>query len=212
MRPVLELRSPGLTDHHHLFYVGVIAAAVGDAGDDLMVMVLGWHEFNCCCSYGLFKMFDDVMFLAKGGRTVYLGPVSEVEDYFSGIGLMVPDRINPPDHYMDALEGIAVPLDQPDFDPQNLPVMWMINKGYNIPPDLATQAAELQAGTMRGKSMKNPTEPKRKTSFFQDFLNEVRAFFIVRKDLLISSFQRVENKSGRNTPGFLRQVFIILRR
>ncbi|KAG0607438.1 hypothetical protein M758_8G028500 [Ceratodon purpureus] len=164
-------------------------------------------------SYGLFRMFDDVMFLAKGGRTVYLGPVNEVEHYFSGIGLVVPERINPPDHYMDALEGIAVPLDQPDFDPQNLPVMWMMNKGYNIPSDLAALAAELKSGAPRGKSMKiKKDKEKRKTSFFQDLWTEVRAFAIVRKDLFISSFQRVENKSGRNTPGFLSQFFIILRR
>lgn len=167
---------------------------------------------DCCCSYGLFKMFDDVMFLAKGGRTVYLGPVSEVEDYFSGIGLVVPERINPPDHYMDALEGIAVPLDQPDFDPQNLPVMWLINKGYNIPSDLTIRAAELQSGTKSMNKSRPPKKPKRKTSFFQDFWTEVRAFVIVRKDLFLSSFQRVENKSGRTTPGFLHQFFIILRR
>lgn len=161
-------------------------------------------------SYGLFKMFDDVMFLAKGGRTVYLGPVSEVEDYFAGIGLVVPERINPPDHYMDALEGIVVPPDQPDFDPKNLPVMWMINKGYNIPADLSAMAAEFQRS---GKSMKKPKKkPKRNTTFFQDFWSEIRTFVIVKKDSIMNSFQRVENKSGRVTPGFFSQFFIIFRR
>lgn len=155
-------------------------------------------------------MFDDVMFLAKGGRTVYLGPVSEVEDYFAGIGLVVPERINPPDHYMDALEGIVVPPDQPDFDPKNLPVMWMINKGYNIPADLSAMAAEFQRS---GKSMKKPKKkPKRNTTFFQDFWSEIRTFVIVKKDSIMNSFQRVENKSGRVTPGFFSQFFIIFRR
>lgn len=60
-------------------------------------------------SYGLFQMFDDVMFLAKGGRTVYLGPVNEVEEYFLGLGVKIPDRINPPDHIMDTLEGLIKP-------------------------------------------------------------------------------------------------------
>lgn len=166
-----------------------------------------WDEH----SYGLFKMFDDVMFLAKGGRTVYLGPVSEVEDYFSGLGLIVPERINPPDHYMDALEGIAVPLDQPDFDPKNLPVMWMINKGYNIPPDLSAMAADLKRGMARGKSFRKK-EPKRKTTFIEDFWKEIRSFVIVKKDLIVNSFRRVENKSGRVTPGFFSQFFIIFRR
>lgn len=68
----------------------------------------------CCggnCSYGLFKMFDDVMFLVKGGCIVYLGFVSEVEDYFVGIGLVVLEWINLFDYYMDVLEGIVVFLD-----------------------------------------------------------------------------------------------------
>jgi hypothetical protein len=169
------------------------------------------ESFVLWCSYGLFKMFDDVMFLAKGGRTVYLGPVNEVEDYFSGLGLIVPERINPPDHFMDALEGIVLPADQPHFDPKNLPVMWMINNGYNIPPDLMAKAAELQSGGHGGK-VPSKKEAKRKTSFFQDFWMEIKMFVAVRKDLLASVFHRVENKSGRNTPGFFHQFCIILER
>jgi hypothetical protein len=45
-------------------------------------------------------MFDDVTFLAKGGRVCYFGPVPQVEAYFDCLGFHVPDRTNPPDHYM----------------------------------------------------------------------------------------------------------------
>ncbi|CAM6102780.1 unnamed protein product [Calypogeia fissa] len=34
-------------------------------------------------SYGLFRMFDDVMLFAKGGYTVYMGPTGEMDAYFS---------------------------------------------------------------------------------------------------------------------------------
>lgn len=166
----------------------------------------------CVCSYGLFRMFDDVMFLAKGGRTVYLGPVDEVEDYFSGLGLVVPERINPPDHYMDALEGIVVPPDQPKFAAKNLPVMWMLNKGYNIPSDLKGIAEELQTGEKQKKPDPLEKEMKKKTTFLQDFWSEVRMFTAVRKDLFTALFRRVENKSGRRTPGFFLQFLVILRR
>lgn len=60
------------------------------------------------CSYGFFKMFDDVMFFVKGGYMVYLGFVVEVEVYFLGFGLIVFERINLLDYYMDVLEGIFV--------------------------------------------------------------------------------------------------------
>lgn len=165
----------------------------------------------CVCSYGLFRMFDDVMFLAKGGRTVYLGPVDEVEDYFSGLGLVVPERINPPDYYMDALEGIVVPPDQPNFAAKHLPVMWMLNKGYTVPSDLKTIEAELQTGEKQ-KKVDSQEEMKKKTTFFEDFWSEVRMFTAVRKDLFTALFHRVENKSGRRTPGFFLQFLVILRR
>lgn len=161
-------------------------------------------------SYGLFRMFDDVMFLAKGGRTVYLGPVSELEAYFESLDLVVPERINPPDHYIDALEGIVNPKNQPGFDPQILPLMWMVNKGYKIPPDLAALASDLQSGTMRGKKFMPVREPKR--TCIQDFWTELQVYVCERKDLLLSSFYKVENKSGRTTPGFFSQFLTILRR
>ncbi|GFS35510.1 ABC transporter family protein [Actinidia rufa] len=51
-------------------------------------------------SYTLFKMFDDLILLAKGGLTVYHGPVKKVEEYFAGLGINVPERVNPPDHLL----------------------------------------------------------------------------------------------------------------
>ncbi|KAL7170187.1 hypothetical protein ACSBR2_035111 [Camellia fascicularis] len=58
-------------------------------------------------SYALFKMFDDLVLLAKGGITVYHGPVKKVEEYFAGLRITVPERVNPPDHFIDILEGIV---------------------------------------------------------------------------------------------------------
>ncbi|KAJ0914594.1 putative ABC-type sulfate transporter [Helianthus annuus] len=52
-------------------------------------------------SYSLFQMFDDLVLLAKGGLTVYHGPVRKVEGYFSGLGINVPDRVNPPDFFAE---------------------------------------------------------------------------------------------------------------
>ncbi|KAJ6311504.1 hypothetical protein OIU77_013294 [Salix suchowensis] len=58
-------------------------------------------------SYALFKMFDDLVLLAKGGLTVYHGPVKKVEEYFAGLGISVPERVNPPDHYIDVFGGYS---------------------------------------------------------------------------------------------------------
>lgn len=60
-------------------------------------------------SYQVFAMFDDVLLLCKGGRTVYAGQGSEVQGYFEGLGYALPSKQNPADFYMDITAGM-VPL------------------------------------------------------------------------------------------------------
>jgi hypothetical protein len=52
-------------------------------------------------------MFDDVILLAKGGRTAYYGPVAQVKAHFEGLGYVVPPHMNPPDFYMDVISGLV---------------------------------------------------------------------------------------------------------
>ncbi|GKA27950.1 hypothetical protein Tco_0714118 [Tanacetum coccineum] len=58
-------------------------------------------------SYSLFRMFDDLILLAKASLMAYLIPVKNVEEYFSGIGIHVTERVNPQGLYIDILEGIV---------------------------------------------------------------------------------------------------------
>eukprot|EP00039_Didymoeca_costata_P009519 m.126277 g.126277 ORF g.126277 m.126277 type:complete len:897 (-) comp14512_c0_seq3:966-3656(-) len=53
--------------------------------------------------YEIFQMFDEVLFLGKGGRTVYLGPAESAQAYFQTLGFKLPDLVNPPDFYMDVI-------------------------------------------------------------------------------------------------------------
>uniref|UniRef100_A0A0A9G6K9 ABC transporter family G domain-containing protein n=1 Tax=Arundo donax TaxID=35708 RepID=A0A0A9G6K9_ARUDO len=87
-------------------------------------------------SYTLFNMFDDFVLLARGGLIVYHGPVSEVEMYFAGLGIKVPGRENPPDYYIDILEGIVKTKMRANVTPNHLPLLWMLHNGYEFPDDL----------------------------------------------------------------------------
>ncbi|CAI0442704.1 unnamed protein product [Linum tenue] len=80
-------------------------------------------------------MFDDLVLLAKGGLTVYHGSVAKVEGYFNGLGIKVPDRVNPPDHYIDILEGIVTPSASTVANYMNLPLKWMMNNGVELQRD-----------------------------------------------------------------------------
>jgi hypothetical protein len=39
--------------------------------------------------YEIFEKFDDLLLIAPGGRTAYLGPQSEVVSYFQQLGYIV---------------------------------------------------------------------------------------------------------------------------
>lgn len=55
----------------------------------------------------MYKMFDDMILLVKGGFIVYYGFVKKIEEYFVGIGIMVFDCVNFFDYYIDIFEGIV---------------------------------------------------------------------------------------------------------
>jgi ABC-type multidrug transport system ATPase subunit len=41
------------------------------------------------------RLFDDLLLLAPGGRTVYAGPTQNAVAYFTGLGYALPDHCNP---------------------------------------------------------------------------------------------------------------------
>jgi ABC-type multidrug transport system ATPase subunit len=53
----------------------------------------------------IFKSFDDLLLLAPGGKTVYMGPQKGVIGYFQGLGLQFSDAGNPADDLLDFVAG-----------------------------------------------------------------------------------------------------------
>jgi len=46
-----------------------------------------------------FDLFTDLLLLARG-KTVYMGPVKDLNDYFNSLGIACPNFINPADFYI----------------------------------------------------------------------------------------------------------------
>ena len=65
--------------------------------------------------------FHKVLFLAPGGRTVFLGCVSEAENYFEMLGFQIPEKVNPADFYMDVIGGLCKGSDE---STSTLPERW----------------------------------------------------------------------------------------
>uniref|UniRef100_A0A1J3IYZ1 ABC transporter G family member 24 n=1 Tax=Noccaea caerulescens TaxID=107243 RepID=A0A1J3IYZ1_NOCCA len=150
-------------------------------------------------SYTLFKMFNDLVLLAKGGLTVYHGSVNNVEKYFSGLGINVPERINPPDYYIDVLEGIVISNWNSDVGYKELPQRWMLHKGYSVPMDMRSNnssAAELETNP----DVVNVSNGNAEQTFVRELWGDVKSNFRLRRDKIRHNFLKSRDLSYRRTP------------
>ncbi|CAJ2654476.1 unnamed protein product [Trifolium pratense] len=166
-------------------------------------------------SYTLFKMFDDFILLAKGGLTVYHGPVNKVEEYFSGMGIVVPDRVNPPDYYIDILEGILKPSASSGVTHKQLPVRWMLHNGYPVPMDMLQliEGMSTPSGTIPTQGGRNPNAKLTAApSFAGELWQDVKCNVEMKRDNLQLNFLASNDLSNRNTPGSFQQYKYFLGR
>ncbi|CAN0898909.1 ABC transporter G family member 28 [Linum grandiflorum] len=164
-------------------------------------------------SYALFRMFDDLILLAKGGLTAYHGPVKKVEEYFAGLGIIVPDRVNPPDYYIDILEGMLKPSTGVHY--KQLPVRWMLHNGYQVPMDMlqSTEELETPAGETSNQAEGPPSETTSETqSFVGEFWQDMTSNVEFKKDGMHHSFLNTVDLSRRTTPGIFQQYRYFLGR
>ncbi|CAL1374237.1 unnamed protein product [Linum trigynum] len=154
-------------------------------------------------SYNLFKMFDDLVLLTKGGLTVYHGPIAKVEGYFNGLGINVPDRVNPPDHYIDILEGIVTASASTVANYMNLPLKWMLNNGYPIPPDMQeNNTQEIVMPEMnRNSSVLQLGDGDEDQSFAGELWQDVKGNVELQRDKIHDHFLMPRDLSNRRTPG-----------
>jgi len=151
-------------------------------------------------------MFDDLILLAKGGLTVYHGSVKKVEEYFSSLGISVPERVNPPDHFIDILEGIVRPSTSSGINYKQLPLKWMQHNGYDIPPDMLHNAGD---GLARDGSLGGASDS---VSIAGELWGDVKCIVEQKKDHIEHNFSRTLDLSNRKTPGVFRQYKYFLGR
>ncbi|THG22222.1 hypothetical protein TEA_029208 [Camellia sinensis var. sinensis] len=164
-------------------------------------------------SYSLFKMFDELILLAKGGLTAYHGPVKKVEEYFAGLGINVPDRVNPPDHFIDILEGIVKPSTSSGINYKELPLRWMLHNGYTVPPDMLTSAGMSASSADNSAHGTNAAAPGSDgQSFAGDLWQDVKFNAELKKAHLQHQLLKAQDLSDRKTPGVFQQYRYFLGR
>ncbi|XP_039023413.1 ABC transporter G family member 24-like [Hibiscus syriacus] len=166
-------------------------------------------------SYSLFQMFDDLVLLAKGGFTVYHGSAEKAEQYFADLGIHVPDRVNPPDHFIDILEGIVTPSRSSGVNYKELPVRWMLHNGYPVPPELQQTAARIATPSV-SPAPANGTSPPHagidERSFAGDLWQDVSCNVTIHRDSIRHNLLKFKDLSRRRTPSVLWQYRYFLGR
>ncbi|KAJ3305130.1 hypothetical protein HDU76_005060, partial [Blyttiomyces sp. JEL0837] len=76
--------------------------------------------------FEIFQQFDEILMIAPGGQTAYLGPTSCVIEYFESLGFYFDPRSNPADILMDILSDKGVNLAQ-HLTPADLVKKWESN-------------------------------------------------------------------------------------
>ncbi|XP_072968125.1 ABC transporter G family member 28-like [Typha angustifolia] len=162
-------------------------------------------------SYALFKMFDDLILLAKGGLTVYHGSVKKVEEYFSTLGINVPERVNPPDYFIDILEGIVKPSTSTGINCKELPLRWMLHNGYDVPRDMLQSGSDVDS-SVRGSENKPSSLQSERQSIAGEVWDNVKDIVGQKQDEYAYNFSNSKDLSNRATPGVFRQYKYFLGR
>lgn len=141
---------------------------------------------------------------------VYHGSVRHVEEYFGGLGINVPERVNPPDYYIDILEGLVEPSQSCSINYKDLPLRWMLYKGYSIPEDMQSRAAEL--GNPQGTGGESTGSGSELQSFTAEMWQDVRGTVERRRDHIHHYFFKQKDLANRRTPGIILQYKYFLGR
>ncbi|RKO90120.1 P-loop containing nucleoside triphosphate hydrolase protein [Blyttiomyces helicus] len=88
----------------------------------------------------IFEKFDDVLMIAPGGRTAYLGPAKAAKGYFQDLGFEFDVNYNAADILMDILSGKGVNRER-NFTVDDLVAEWETRRAASSPTPTSTSTS-----------------------------------------------------------------------
>jgi ABC-type multidrug transport system ATPase subunit len=167
--------------------------------------------------YEIFKLFDQVLLLGKGGMTVYHGPADGMTEYFEKRGFPCPERENPADYYMDVVSGIIPHATDPDFDKESLFETWMCaeeNPAAVTEEEAKEQMKKNKEADLAENEKEKPVKGDRVRAVFgcvSHFFARRMAYCLDLKRHIGREFNS-ELRTTRETPGFFKQTQLLLKR
>ncbi|KAJ6761644.1 ABC TRANSPORTER G FAMILY MEMBER 24 [Salix koriyanagi] len=120
--------------------------------------------------------------------------MKKVEKYFAGLGISVPERVNPPDHYIDILEGIVKSSASSSANYKELPLMQKYAAGIVMSP--------VEVNPDHGT---NPTGVGEQ-SFAGELWQDVKSNVEFHRDKIRHKFLKSSGLSHRRTPGVFHET------
>jgi len=128
--------------------------------------------------FEIFNMFDNLLLLGKGGRTIYLGEVTRVAQYFEEVGFVKPSGTNLADFVIDLSAGL-VQNEANDFDPSVLPDIWEEKKGQYTPKDETPVVSNGDEGSIQDMpEKKTPKFKNPRLPYFTQFIMCLKRSFV----------------------------------
>jgi ABC-2 type transporter len=117
------------------------------------------------------------------------------------LGMNVPDRVNPPDYFIDVLEGIVKP--DSEIDIKHLPLHWILYNGYDVPKDMQRDLEDINGSNRNGRLSSVRSESLE--SGRSDVLDNVRYSCSEGMGDDQRQSKKSTDLSNRKTPGILKQ-------
>ena len=158
--------------------------------------------------YEIFKMFHTVLLLGKGGRVVYLGPSEKALGYFESLGFECAPHVNPPDFFMDVINGDVKRKGHPNFKPSDLFNLWQTHRA-TVPDqqedtNILNVTDEHEYCVINTDASKTIEPDLPMVSLKEEYKSRRRSFLIQLLELLKRSFiQQVRDMSGFFMDNFL---------
>jgi ABC-type multidrug transport system ATPase subunit len=157
--------------------------------------------------YEVFRLFDQVLLLGKGGMVAYFGPTTRMSAYFEKLGFPCPPNANPADFYMDVVSGIVPLSSRVDFDKDDLFEAWMC--AVENPDAVSPEEARTQMDTLKSQKFAEDNEKKSRGKL-QRFCNGVSTHIRELAQHLARDCRA--GSTARPTPNPLKQILFLLKR
>merc|ERR1711865_1213867 len=147
----------------------------------------------------IFELFNQVVLLANGGLTAFIGSPIEMNSYFENLGFPMPPGSNPADFAMDVLNCVVQHATNAHFKTEDFVLAWMT--ADENPNAMSLEEAKSLLADAASDTVDKVTIYSR--------LRKVRQYFSDIWAHFVSGFKKNSSTSDLALPGMFQQTILL---